>query len=262
MKTVLLIDGDVLVYQAGLRVETPIHWGEDQWSLHADANEAKQRLSDELQHWKQLLKADSIRVALSCTTDAGFRRQLNPLYKANRKDSRKPVCHVALREYLRSEWGAAMWPRLEADDILGIWATEPDTGEERIICSIDKDFRGVPGQVFNPRSLEVLPVSMEEALRFHAIQTLMGDAVDGYAGIPGVGIKTAEKLLDKSPELPLWDRVVAAYKARGLGEETALLNARMAHILQHGEYKQETHKITLWTPPSLTKTKTKKSASR
>ena len=36
---------------------------------------------------------------------------------------------------------------LEADDVLGILATEP-SNEERIIVSIDKDLYQIPGQGF------------------------------------------------------------------------------------------------------------------
>jgi DNA polymerase I len=264
MKTTLLIDGDVLVYQIGCTVETPIHWGDDMWSLHADAKEANQRLDSEIADWKMLLRADDVIVALSCKTEDGFRRRICPTYKANRKNTRKPVVHQSMREHMMQAYGAILRPDLEADDILGILATEEHVGE-RIICSVDKDFRGVPCNYYNFRKEfeGVTTVTEEDAARFHAMQTLHGDATDGYQGIPGVGPVKAEKILAEAGE-DYWSTIVAAYQKAGLSEEVALTNARLARILRSGDYDRSTGKINLWTPRLLkspTKTRTKKSKS-
>ena len=42
MKRTLLIDGDIVVYQYSATVEREIDWGDDVWSMWADAKEAKQ----------------------------------------------------------------------------------------------------------------------------------------------------------------------------------------------------------------------------
>lgn len=266
MKTTLLIDGDVLVYQIGCAVEKPIHWGDDFWTLHADAGEAKAKLDDNIASWKSLLKADEVRVALSCKTEEGFRRAICPSYKSNRKNTRKPVVHGALREHMLTAYGAIFREGLEADDILGVLATEPHEGE-RIIVSIDKDFKGVPCNFYNFRKVEdgIVNTTAPQATYFHALQTLMGDATDGYQGIPGVGPKSAEKILKDVPQADYWKAIVQAYKDAGLNEACALLTARLARILQHTDYDRDTGLVKLWTPsqPSkrLTKTRTKKSAS-
>ncbi len=267
MKTTLLIDGDVLAYKIGRAVETPINWGDDDWTLHADAREACQRMDSEISSLRSTLRADEVRVALSCKTDEGFRKQLCPTYKANRKNSRKPVCHQALRSHLVDSYGAIQRPGLEADDILGILATEEHVGE-RIIVSLDKDFRGVPCNFYNPNHPDdgVVTITEEEAIKFHALQTLMGDAVDGYTGIPGVGPKKAEKILAGVQPKDYWRTIVGAYDKAGLSEEVALTNARLARILQSGDYDKATGKIILWTPPSFHRTaksssKTKKRGS-
>ena len=37
----LLIDGDVVAYKIASVCEEPVHWGNDFWTLHADAYEGK-----------------------------------------------------------------------------------------------------------------------------------------------------------------------------------------------------------------------------
>ena len=82
------------------------------------------------------------------------------------------------------------------------------------------------------------------------LQVLTGDKVDGYDGIDGVGIKTAEKLIKKYTNVPLldlWKIVKGIYKDKGYTEKEALQQARVAHILRHGEYNKKTEKVKLWT---------------
>jgi len=42
--------------------------------------------------------------------------------------------------------------------------------------------------------------------------------------------------------------VVAAYNKKGLSEEVALENARLARILRNGEYDTDTGEVKLWNP--------------
>jgi DNA polymerase-1 len=74
----------------------------------------------------------------------------------------------------------------------------------------------------------------------------MGDATDGYGGCPGIGPKTAEKLLDKHGAV--WKTVVDAYLKAGLTEEDAIMNARMARILRAEDWDFENNEVKLWTP--------------
>ena len=81
------------------------------------------------------------------------------------------------------------------------------------------------------------------------IQTMTGDKVDGYDGIEGVGIKTAEKLIKKYTNVPLldlWKIVVGIYKDKGYTAKEALQQARVARILRHGDYDKKTGAIKLW----------------
>ena len=135
-------------------------------------------------------------------------------------------------------------PTLEADDALGIYATkEPG----HIICSPDKDMRQIPGQLYDLTD-GVVTVEPEEGRRWHLIQTLAGDQTDGYAGVPGIGIKRAVALFDK--EGYTWDTVVKAFAEKDLGEDVALMNARLAKILQCDDYDFTNQEPRLWSPSS------------
>ena len=245
----LLIDGDVIVYQQALAAEVPIHWGGDLWTLHADFAEVKSRVDEFIDSAMEKLEADDLVVAISVPTDEGFRRKLNPSYKSNRASKRKPVCYAALRDYLESDYEAYKVPGIEADDALGILATYPKEDEERIIVSVDKDFKGVPCQYYNFQEDQgIASIPQEDADYFHALQTLAGDSTDGYSGCPGIGMKSAEKVLDGLPKSQWWDAIVATYEKKGLGKDAALLTARMARILQWEDLDQTTKKVKLWTP--------------
>jgi DNA polymerase-1 len=236
----VLIDGDILCYTTAAAVEKPVDWGNDLWTLHSDFKEAKQRVDVDIVEFVETLGGTKFTVCLSDSEN--FRKQLYPEYKSNRVGVRKPVVFSALRDYLIDNWDCQFWPRLEADDVMGILATGKD---ECVIVSADKDLRTVPTKVYNPSKpdLGVMDVSEREADRNHMIQTLTGDRTDGYPGCPGIGPARAEKIVDGG-----WDAVVDAYVKAGLNEATALTQARLARILRKGDYVRKTGLVKLWTP--------------
>jgi len=258
MRTIALIDADVVVYQQSLAVESAIHWGDDLWTLHCDFREVQQRVDIFLDDMQEVLNADGVILALSCHSNSVFRRQVDSTYKENRIGRRKPVVYGAIRDYLMKNYNAVLRNNLEADDILGILSTEPytkdtfdeDLDEERIILSIDKDFFGVPGFVFNWNKEEegVVEVTEHAAAWFHAFQTLTGDSADGYKGCPGVGPVTAKKLLSGKNPSEFWEIIAEEYDNAGLTEAYALQQARLAYILRHKNYNKETGQIKLWQP--------------
>ncbi len=235
--TTLIVDGDILLYQVSSAVEEPIHWGNDWWSLTADARLAKQMIEQEVSEWMSELGADALIIALSDQTN--WRHDVLDTYKSNRKGKRKPVIYVPLREHLQEEYDTACFTHLEADDVMGILQTE-----DTIIVSDDKDMKTIPGILYRPTSQERLEISPEEADRNHLIQALTGDATDGYGGCPKVGPVTAEKILEEGT----WDEVVGAYEKAGLSEDVALIQARVARILRKDEWNPITEEITLWKP--------------
>jgi DNA polymerase-1 len=156
---------------------------------------------------------------------------------------------------------------LEADDVMGILATKPGK-DKKIIVSRDKDMRTIPAMVWD--GTRFFNITQEQADYQHLLQTLTGDASDGYKGCPGIGPKKAEKLLDAGPkcvnghdacntgcdrdrcpycEKPnLWLSVVSAYEKAGLTEADALRQARLARILRWSDWDSETKQPKLWTP--------------
>jgi DNA polymerase-1 len=117
-----------------------------------------------------------------------------------------------------------------------------------VVVSADKDLKTIPCRLYNPHDGSDRVISEEEADYNHLFQTLIGDQSDGYPGCPGIGAKTAAKLLEEHGAV--WQTVVDAYKKAGLNEEEALRQARVARILRKGEFSSRTNKVKLWTPPN------------
>jgi len=244
-KKVLLIDGDILLYKIALNNEVDTHWGDGLWTLHCDENICKADVDLVIDDLGASLNADDYIVALTDTNN--FRKKILPTYKSNRKDKRKPMTLKALRDYVIKKHNGVVWKNLEADDVLGIMSTEP-TDEERIVVSIDKDLKTVPCNL-SVDGLNVQNIPQRMADYWFMIQTLTGDKVDGYDGIEGVGIKTAEKLIQKYTNVPLldlWKIVKKIYVEKGYTEAEALQQARVARILRHGEYNKKTGEVKLW----------------
>ena len=244
-KTTLLIDADVLAFEASVIAEDSIEWKEEMWTVHADMALAKARVINRVEEFKEKLQANDV---VMCLSDrANFRRKLNPDYKSNRSKARLPIILKQVKQWIIDELDGQLWSTLEADDIISILATDKTMDEETIVVSIDKDFQSVPGIYYDYNKDETHHVSEEEADKFHLIQTLTGDATDGYGGVPKVGPVAATKALDKNGYN--WDTVVGMYEKAGLTEQDALMNAWMARLLRAENYCFRTKTIKkLWTP--------------
>ena len=244
-KTKLLIDADVLAFEASVIAEESIEWKEEMWTVHADMALAKARVVNRVEEFKEKLQANDV---VMCLSDrANFRRKLNPDYKSNRSKARLPIILKQVKQWIIDELDGQLWSTLEADDIISILATDKEMDEETIVVSIDKDFQSVPGIYYDYNKDETHHVSEEEADNYHLIQTLTGDATDGYGGVPKVGPVAATKALDKNGYN--WDTVVGMYEKAGLNEGDALMNAWMARLLRADNYSFRTNTIKkLWTP--------------
>ena len=244
-KTTLLIDADVLAFEAAVVAEEPIQWKEELWTVHADMALAKARVINKIQEFREQLKCENVVLCLS--DRANFRRKLYPDYKANRAKSRLPIILRQVKQWIIDDLGGVLWANLEADDVISILATDKAMDEETIIVSIDKDFKSVPGIFYDYNRGEYHHPSVEEADNFHLIQTLTGDSTDGYSGVPKVGPVAAKKALDKDGYT--WETVVAVYEKAGLTEQDALIKAWMARLLRTENYCFRTNTIKkLWIP--------------
>lgn len=238
--TTLLVDGDIVLYSSSVATEFTCNWGGDNWVLSANLQQSKDLATRYLDGLLKQFKPEQIILCLS--GHGNFRSTLNPDYKSRRKDTRKPIIYSQLKEWLVDNYDTAQFANLEADDTMGILAT---SNPGSIIVSSDKDMQCVPGKLY--RKEELVEITLEEANRYHMLQTLTGDPTDGYSGCPRIGPVSAAKALQGPPESH-WEAVCKAYEKAGLTEDDALLNARMAYILRNENY--DNGEIKLWEPPS------------
>jgi DNA polymerase-1 len=260
-KRTLLIDADIIAYRAAAAAQDTIDWGGGQVTIDARLDEAIQSADNDIDFFMEKLKADDCVICLSDDID-NFRKGVDPTYKQLRTTQARPVHLYDVKEYLRDTYKSETWPLLEADDVMGILSTQPHEGE-RIIVSMDKDMRTIPGLLCQPKvdlskpgglALKIEEIDELSAIKFHFWQTIVGDATDGYPGCPGVGPASqyAEDVLFAESEEEAWDEVLMAYATKGLTEAEALVQARLAFILRDGYLDGKW--VKLWLPPYLADT--------
>jgi DNA polymerase-1 len=255
LKRVLLIDADIVAYEAASSVEVATHWGDGYWTWHCDENEVRNTVASQIDRAMTTLKGDEYKLCL--TDSAGnFRKKLSPTYKGNRASVKKPLVLKAIRQWMIDEHGAFLRPGLEGDDCMGILATWSGLQGEKVIVSIDKDMKTIPGLFCQDLSKGIIEVPQTEADYWHMFQTLTGDSTDGYPGCPGIGPKKAEAILMGS--MPPWGTpqegwaaVVKTFTKAGLNESEAILQARLARILTADLYDFKNKAPILWVPPAI-----------
>lgn len=139
-----------------------------------------------------------------------FRDRIYPEYKAHRPpmpDDLEPQIPM-IRQFLDAMRVPVLGQAgFEADDLIATVATAAShRGLEVFICTSDKDCRQLINDrvhMFNLRKKEVLDrdalwkdweVTPEQVID---LQTMVGDSVDNVPGVPGIGLKTAAKLLQE-----------------------------------------------------------------
>ena len=235
----LLIDADYIVYKSCAAAETEVDFGEDVILVTSNFSDAYSATCKELTKLKDQFGAFS-ELILFFSDTKNFRKKILPEYKGHR-NRKKPCGYKRVVNQLKTEFEVIIMPELEADDSMGIYATQYPGN---IIVSPDKDMKQIPGKLYNLD--EMFTVTPEEGRIWHLIQTLAGDQTDGYSGVPGIGVKRAATLFDK--EGYSWKTVVKAFKDKGLNEYDAIRNARLARILTIDDYDTEKQEVILWTP--------------
>jgi len=235
----LLIDADYIVYKCCAACETEIDYGEDVIFVTSNFSDAYKAVTNEIEKINANFGSFSKPILFFSDTK-NFRKKISPEYKGHR-NRKKPCGYKRVISNLRIQYNVIKMKELEADDAMGIYATQHPGN---IIVSPDKDMKQIPGKLYNLE--DTLTITPEEGAEWHLIQTLAGDQTDGYSGVPGIGVKRAETLFNK--EGYNWATVVRAFEAKGLTEDDALLNARLARILTIEDYDTTKQEPKLWTP--------------
>ena len=142
------------------------------------------------------------------TPEPTFRHELSPIYKGDRPampeelSQQIPYLHALIRAL---GIPLHMLPGAEADDIIGTLAKRAEAkGYQVLISTGDKDMAQlVTEKVTLEDSFKDKPMDVQGVFDKFGVWpnqiidylTLMGDASDGIRGVPGVGAKTAAKLL-------------------------------------------------------------------
>ena len=237
----LLIDADFIVYKACAAAETEIDWGDDVILVTSRFSDAMKAVTREIRKIKGHFMWDIPEVILFFSDSINFRKEILPDYKGHR-NRKKPCGYKRVINELKKVHEVIIMPTLEADDSMGIYATK---NPGNTICSPDKDMRQIPGNLYNLTDDFTL-IEPNDGAKWHLIQSLSGDQTDGYAGCPTVGVKRATTLFESKGYS--WKTVVDTFKEKGLTEDDALINARLARILTADDYDFTNRKPIPWTP--------------
>ena len=235
----LLIDADFIVYKCCAACETEIDYGEDVIFVTSNFSDAYNAVVKEIDKIKSAFGGFATPI-LFFSDSKNFRKKISPDYKGHR-NRKKPCGYKRVIRNLRIQHNVIVMKELEADYAMGIYATQHPGN---IIVSPDKDMRQIPGKLYDLETSK--DITAEEGAKWHLIQTLAGDQTDGYSGVPGIGVKRAETLFEK--EGYSWATVVKAFTDKGLTEEEALTNARLAKILTIDDYDTKQQQPKLWSP--------------
>ena len=231
----LLIDADYIVYKSCAAAEYDIDYGNDVIVVGSKFSEAYANTIRDINRVRSNF-FDS-EVILFFSDSINFRKRVDPAYKGHR-NRKKPCGYKRVINNLHDDYKVIIMPELEADDAMGVYATSND---DCIICSPDKDMKQIPGQLYNMD--EMFTITKQDGWQWFLIQTLAGDQTDGYSGAPGFGVKTSAKFFGDNGYT--WNSVLDAFIQKGLTEEDALKNARLAKILTAEDYNNGP---ILWSP--------------
>jgi len=237
----LLIDADIMYHRSAYSVERTFDFGGKEPKRFTDDAEVIALFTNLLRGVCKNLA--TTRFILCWTLKKNYRTKVDSSYKANRVNIRRPTCSDEAKEFLMRTYPSIAVDGLEADDLMGL-----NSGSSTIIVSDDKDLLTIAGLHYQPRkpARGVFGVTHKEADYLLYTQILIGDRADGYTGIPGVGPKKAEKILEAGGVN--WRTILKAYEDYGLHNEDALITARLARILRPGEYDWTENKPILWSP--------------
>jgi DNA polymerase-1 len=201
-ETILLIDGMYLVYSS-------FYSHQAMRTIQGEPTGAVFGFISRVESLIQELRPDRLAVAFDAK-EKNFRRDLYPEYKAKRlKPPEELIQQLPLiKEYLEYR-GIYFLEKagLEADDIIALLSRRyAAAGSDVLIFSADKDLFQLVAErisVFHPKLKQKLDrAGVKNFFGIYPEQivdylSLAGDASDNIPGIPGIGDKTATKLIEK-----------------------------------------------------------------
>jgi 5'-3' exonuclease len=188
-----------------------------------------------------------------------FRKKEFESYKSNRDKLVRPEHIPVVREYIMDKWGFVKLDNLEADDGVCICSK---LMTNTVICSPDKDILYLEGTHYNYKKDEWVTTSKEEAQKYFWMDMVTGQTGDGVKGIPGKGVKYAEKLYEYAKKddyafseleiIPIFRNIIFSEYIDHFGEykgiEEFYKNYKLLKILETDEKFETTYKELIENP--------------
>ena len=152
----LLIDADFIVYKSCAAAETEVDFGNDVILVTSNFSDAYGATKRELTKLENKFGTFSS-IKLFFSDSENFRKKILPDYKGHR-NRKKPCGYKRVIRVLSNEYDVITMPTLEADDAMGIYATNHPGN---IIVSPDKDMRQIPGKLYNLPGICLISLSGE-----------------------------------------------------------------------------------------------------
>lgn len=148
-------------------------------------------------------------------------------YKGNREGKTPPHLLTQAKLYIINNYNAQQTHYLESEDC--VMARAYQLGRDNCyIASVDKDMRQAPFKFYDYKGGNIWDISEEQAEYNLWEQVLVGDLTDNIVGLPKVGKKTAEKILNNNYPL----ETAEEYKRRGFSYAYFVEQCRLIYILR------------------------------
>lgn len=239
--TAYLVDSSIYVFRAWFTLPDTLR------SNNGDPVNAVYGFTDFVAGFLEQTKPKHLSFAFDQSLTSSFRNEIYPEYKANREpapEELKQQFGVCRRFIEALGFPLLSSDRYEADDLLGTAATHARANGYKVtILSSDKDLAQLieehdtlwdfaKNKRFNPKKIKehfgVRPDQIADQL------AIAGDKVDNIPGVPGIGMTTAARLLNKFETIEqLLENIpaIADMKIRGAKRIKDLIEAHQDDII-------------------------------
>lgn len=170
-----------------------------------------------------------------------FRKNIYPLYKANRKPKEEAL--VRFKQEVCKRFDCLWLLNLEGDDTCRIvYEDDVNYPSNKVIVSIDKDFSTVPCKLYRDNNKEPIITIDKEMAEYNLMyQVLIGDTCDNYKGIKNFGEAKASDFLKTKK---CWKDIEELYKSKG--QDDYYINRNCAEIVGLDRYNFKTGEVKLY----------------